>query len=315
MQWYYILLIILGFILLSFFITCYISYRLTFYSKNKKPKNDDIFVPDHSFYKKHRDIIITNIKEVREYKYIKLSTKSFDGLTLTGKYYESIKGAPIEIMFHGYRGTAERDLSTGVKRALLCGRNVLLVNQRGTYDSEGHTLTFGINERKDCVTWVNHVVKTFGDDVKILITGISMGAATVVMAASMDLPSNVKGAVADCGYDQPNVIIKKVMKDTLKLPIKLFYPIVKLSAKLFGKFDLEEYSPYESVKKSKIPIFFVHGDKDNLVPYEMSIKLYEACNSDKHLLIIKGADHGTSFLEDPETYIKEIVEFFEPYLK
>lgn len=313
MDWYYILLIILGVILLSFFITCYVSYRITFYSGKKKEITDEIKIPNISFYTKYKDIIIRDIKDVRTYEYTKMSIKSFDGLTLTGKYYENIKGAPIEIMFHGYRGSAELDLSTGVKRAFSCKHNVLLINQRGSIGSEGHVTTFGINESKDCVSWVNHIVKTFGEDVKIFIGGVSMGAATVLMAASMDLPKNVKAVVADCGFDEPGTIIKKVMKD-MKLPIKVFYPIVKLSAKLFGKFNLEEFSPYESVKKAKLPIIFIHGDEDGLVPCEMSVKMYEACVSDKHLLIVKGADHGVSYLVEPEKYVNELTEFTNKYI-
>ena len=177
----------------------------------------------------------------------------------------------MEILFHGYRGDAERDLSKGIERCFKLNRNALIVDLRGIGESEGNVITFGIKERKDCLTWINFAIKEFGNNVEIIITGISMGAATVMMASSMDLPKNVIGTLADCGYSSPKDIIKKVIKQ-IHLPTFIFYPLIKLGAKLFGKFNLEEYSPYESVQKSKVPIIFIHGNVDNFVPCDMSEK-------------------------------------------
>lgn len=311
MDWYYIVLIVLCFLIFIYFITCYICYRMAFYSKNSPKKNkDDIDIPLDDMFQEYKDIIIEDVTYTRSLPSKRFTIKSFDGLTLVGNYFECIKEAPIEIMFHGYRGSGERDLSTGVKRAFRCNRNALVVDQRASGNSEGHTITFGIKERFDCVDWANFVVKEFGDDVKIILTGISMGAATVLMASSMDLPKNVLGVLADCGYNKASDIIKKVIKD-MKLPVKLFYPFVKAGAKIFGKFNLEEYSPYEAVQKSKVPIIFIHGGNDDYVPCEMSKKLYEACVSKKTFVTIDNAGHGVSYIIDPEKYICELNSFFE----
>lgn len=310
MDWYYIILIVLLVILILLFLLTYICFKKTFYSKNKKRNNNDIYIPNDEIHQEYKDTIYQDVKDIRNLVYTKYSIKSHDGLTLTAKYYECNKNAPIEIMFHGYRGNAEIDLSTGVKRAFKCGRNVLLVSQRGSQGSDGHVITFGIKERFDCVDWVNFVVKEFGSDVKIILTGISMGAATVVMAGSMDIPSNVIGIIADCGYNKPKDIIIKVIQD-MKLPPKLIYPFIKLSAKIFGKFDLEEYSPLESVKKIKAPVFFVHGTGDTFIPIKMTEKLYDECISRKVLVPIKDGKHGTSYMKDPDLYITELEKFFK----
>lgn len=311
MDWYYIVLIVLCFLIFIYFITCYVCYRMAFYSKNSPKKNkDDIDIPLDDMFQEYKDIIIEDVTYTRSLPSKRFTIKSFDGLTLVGNYFECIKGAPIEIMFHGYRGSGERDLSTGVKRAFRCNRNALVVDQRASGNSEGHTITFGIKERFDCVDWANFVVKEFGDDVEIILTGISMGAATVLMASSMDLPKNVLGVLADCGYNKASDIIKKVIKD-MKLPAKLFYPFVKAGAKIFGKFNLEEYSPYEAVQKSKVPIIFIHGGNDDYVPCEMSKKLYEACVSKKTFVTIDNAGHGVSYIIDPEKYVYELNSFFE----
>lgn len=313
MDWYILLIIIAIFIVTSIFLISFICFKLTFYLKNKKASDpNSIILPDDLIFKKYNDIIIRDIKEVREYPHKEYTITSFDGLKLYGKYYENIPGAPIEIMFHGYKGSGERDLSTGVKRAFKCGRNAFLIDQRGCGNSEGHVTSFGINERLDCQTWAYYISKEFGSETKLFLTGISMGAATVLMASALELPENVAAILADCGYSKPSDIIKKVVKE-MKLPTKVFYPFIKLGAKIFGKFDLEQTSPYECVKHSKLPIIFIHGDNDELVPCDMSIKLYEACTSVKKLVTIHNAEHGVSYLVDPEKYIYELNNFFSEY--
>ena len=137
-----------------------------------------------------------------------------------------------------------------------------------------------------------------------------MGAATVLMASNLDLPSNVIGILADCGYDSPKNIIIKYIND-LHLPAKIFYPFVKLGALIFGHFNIEKASPIESVKEAKVPIIFIHGEKDTFVPCSMSEKLYKECISRKQLTIIKNAEHGISYLFEPETYVSALKEFFK----
>ena len=143
----------------------------------------------------------------------------------------------MEIMFHGYRGNAERDLSGGIQRCFALGRSVLLVDQRTSCGSEGNVISFGINEHRDCLSWVDFAVKHFGPDIKIILTGISMGASTVLMAAGKELPKNVVGVLADCGFSSAREIIKKCARD-LKIPADLIYPFIKLGAKIFGHFNL-----------------------------------------------------------------------------
>jgi alpha-beta hydrolase superfamily lysophospholipase len=308
-----ILLIIgitLGAIIIILFMTTLICYLMAIYNKNKQDKTDEITLPNFKMYQLFKEDIIHDIKAARSMEYQEFTIKSFDNLTLYARYFESFKGAPIELMFHGYRGSSERDLSTGIRRAKLCGRNAFIVDQRAHGKSEGHTISFGINERRDCLEWIKFVINHFGPDVKIVLTGISMGAATVMMTSNMDLPNNVIGILADCGYDSPKNIIKKYIAD-MKLPAKLFYPFVKLGAKIFGKFNLEEASAIEAVKNSKVPIILIHGTSDSLVPHQHSVNCYEACTSTKKLVSIKDAEHGVSYLHDPDTYVNELNAFIK----
>lgn len=311
----YILWWILGiavFLTAAVLVIAYICYRMAFYAKPRTPLGDKIEIPEGEIYEPFREPMERWAREVRAMPCESFSITSFDGLTLTGKYYEYAPGAPIELMFHGYRGSAERDLPGGVQRCFKLGRSVLMADQRCSGGSQGHTITFGIYEHLDCLKWVDFMVKHFGPDVKIILTGISMGASTVLMAAGKPLPGNVVGVLADCGFSSPKEIIRKVIAQ-MGLPVRLAYPFVKLAARLYGHFDLEEYTPIEAVKNARVPVIFFHGEDDDFVPCHMSREMYDACTAEKRLVTVPGAGHGLSYPIAPELYLTALREFFQPY--
>ena len=298
------------FFIAAVLILAYFCYRLAFYAPDRDPNAcDDLNIPQDEVYAPFRESIEKWATETQKLPHEEFSITSFDGLKLYGKFYEYKKGAPIELMFHGYRGTAERDLSGGVQRCFKLERSALIVNQRCSGKSEGNVISFGINERRDCHAWVDFMIEHFGPDVKIILTGISMGAATVLMAAGEPLPKNVIGVLADCGYNSPKDIIKKVIKQ-IGLPPCIGYFFVKLGARIYGHFDLEETSPEEALKKCTLPVIFIHGENDDFVPCEMSQKNYDACGSRKKIVTIKDAGHGLSYPVSPEQYLSELKEFF-----
>ena len=289
----------------------FVCFRMAFYISDKEKRENALhIIPPGEEYEAYADVMTAWQREVNTFPCEAFTVRSFDGLTLRGKYYERFPGAPIELMFHGYRGNAQRDLCGGVQRCFACGRNALIVDQRASGDSEGNIISFGINERKDCLSWVDFMVAHFGADVKIILTGISMGGATVLMAAGEELPDNVIGVLSDCGYTSPKEIICKVIGQ-MKLPANLCYPFVRLGARLFGHFDLEETSPVEALKKCSLPVFFTHGDADNFVPCGMSKEMYEQYTGEKYLYLAPGAGHGLAFPADQEKYLKALGAFFQ----
>ena len=288
----------------------YLCFRMAFYSPDRPAvPSDAIDIPEGAAYEEFREDMEKWAQDLRAMPHEEMSITSFDGLTLRGKFYEYAPNAPIELMFHGYRGTAERDLSGGVARCFQLGRSALLVDQRACSDSEGNVISFGINEHRDCLAWLDFAIQRFGKDVKIILTGISMGASTVLMVSDKDLPPNVLGILADCGFSSAKDIIKKVIRQ-MGLPAELGYPFVKLGAKLFGHFDLEAHSAVEAVKHATVPVIFFHGDGDDYVPCEMSRINYEACTSKKKLVIIPRAGHGLSYPVAPDVYLDALREFF-----
>lgn len=290
----------------------YYCYRIAFYAPPRRGgQTDEIPIPEGEIYEVFRETMENWVRENRALPQEDVEITSFDGLKLRGTYYEYAPGAPIELMFHGYRGSAERDLPGGVQRCFQVGRSALIVDQRCSGGSEGSVITFGILEHRDCLSWVDFMLRRFGPEVKIILTGISMGAATVMMAGAKPLPDNVIGILADCGYTSARAVIHHVIGQ-MGLPPRLCYPFVKLGARLYGHFDLEETSPLEALRSCKIPVIFYHGESDDYVPCEMSRENFNACASRKKLVTIPGAGHGLSYPVDPQTYLDTLRDFFGP---
>ncbi len=301
---------ILGGIVLLVLLTSFACFMLTFYAKKRKPRGENEYaLPPGRAYEAFRDELIGWAKKVRAMPCEEMEVKTPDGLTLRGRYYEYKRGAITEILFHGYKGDAERDMSGAIERCFAIGRNAILVDQRASGRSDGHVITFGIKERHDAVLWAEAAVRRFGKDERLILSGISMGAATVMMASVEALPPNVIAILADCGYSSPREVIRKVMKD-MGAPVAPLYPFVRLGARLFGGFDIEETSPMEAMKKCKLPVIFFHGDADRYVPHEMTVRLYEACAAEKKRFVsVSGAEHGLAFSVAKEAYLRAIAEF------
>ena len=247
-------------------------------------------------------------KEMEAVPYEEVYITSYDGLRLFARYYHVADGAPLQIQFHGYRGSGIRDFCGGNKLARESGQNTLLVDQRAHGRSEGDMITFGIRERYDCLAWAEYAVQRFGSDTPIFLTGISMGASTVLMASDLPLPKNVVGIIADCPYSSPEAIIRKVCGE-MGFPPVLAMPFVKLGAYLFGGLRFGSYSAEDSVARSDLPILLIHGEADNFVPCEMSHKIHSACRGRHEIHTFKDAEHGLSYLQDTPRYEKVVRAF------
>ena len=252
--------------------------------------------------------MIAWIDAMRAQPYRLCETRARDGLTLRGRYYETDPAAPIEILFHGYRGNPERDMSGAIERAFAVGHNALVVSQRAAGESEGRVITFGIRERWDCHAWVDYVIKAFGPSVRIMLSGVSMGAATVLMAAGEPLPENVYAILADCPYTSARDVIMTVMRSR-RLPARLLYPFVRLGARLFGHFDPDETSPLAAIARTRLPVILYHGEDDTFVPCEMSRRLSAAAASPCHLVTVPMANHALAYPKAPEAYLNALREF------
>ena len=289
------------------------AYRMTFYNKRKKEFNH-LFSPErkpsYPFVERSNELITRLMAE----PYEDVEITASDGMRLAGKYYHRRDGAPLDIMFHGYKSSAFHDFPGLALKILESGHNLLLVDQRGHGKSDGKTVSFGIKERFDCLDWTKYAVQRFGDDVQIVIIGNSMGAATVLYASELDLPPQVRGIIADCPFSSADRVIKnKVSK--MGLPVRPAFLLLRFGGMLFGGFDVCERTPLQAVRQAKLPLLLFHGTDDTLVPYEMSVELSEAYGGDVRLELFGGAGHGTSFLVDTPRYVRALHEFYEKILK
>lgn len=311
-----IIIAVLGLLVLLFMVTLYIVYRICFGAFHPKWTEEKVeyYAPSGKAYESYKEVIETGIRNVidaKEYETVEIT--SHDGLKLAGRYYHRKDGAPLVIFMHGYKGNFYRDGNGIFTYSKKYGFNVLLTHQRAHGLSEGKTITFGIKERYDCKSWAEYAINRFGTEQKILLGGLSMGAATVMMAADTGLPENVTGIMADCGFSSPKEILCSVM-ESLKMPSKLMYPMAKLAAKFYGGFDLEEASAVESLKNCNIPVLLIHGEGDDYVPSWMSVKCHEVCASDCELLLVPGFGHGMSYCHGPKAYEAALDSFFEKTL-
>lgn len=292
-----------------FVVSLFVLYDVIF-SGNKKYMSDERSLPKGEQFEPYHDTITTCVDQVLEVPYEAVEVMSYDGLRLAGRYYHLTDGAPLIIFFHGYRCSSLRDGNGIFLYTRKLGYNVLLVDQRVHGKSEGKTITFGVKERYDCKSWVEYAVERFGESQKIYICGLSMGAATVLMASDLGLPENVIGILADCPYSSPKEILCTVMR-RLGFPYKLTYYMAKLSARWIGGFDVEETSAIEAVKRSDIPILIIHGDADDFVPCSMSMDCQLAGEDHVELLLIEGAGHGMSHCVDTSSYENAVFRFFQ----
>lgn len=308
-----VILIIILLILSAVAAASYFCYRLAF-SVPKQSREALFEMPDTEQYAPYSAEARQMISDALEIPYKEAVVTSYDGCRLFGKCYIASADAPWLIMLHGYRSGAERDFCGGLKFGIDSGFNVLLVDQRAHGKSEGKCLTFGIKERYDCLTWINYVISQAGGSCKIALYGMSMGAATVLMAAGLCLPKNVACIVADCGYTSPKAIIKKVIRE-MHYPIFPTYALVRLGGMLFGGFDIEEYSAVQAMEKCDIPVLFIHGDDDRFVPCDMGRENHKHCRAEgKKLLIVPNAGHGMSYMSDKRAYLGTVSEFLKSAL-
>lgn len=238
--------------------------------------------------------------------------QTFDGLLL---HSMSAVNDPERwvILQHGYKSEG-RNLSYCAEKFYNWGFSVMLVDARGHGESQGNYRGMGWHDRLDIIQWISYINEHYGCRA-VLLYGISMGAATVMMASGEELPTNVKGVIEDCGYSS----VKKEMAYNLNFSYKLpAFPILNMASivcNLRAGFSLiRDGSCIKQLKKCKVPILFIHGDADTFVPFHMMEEVYNATSAPKEKLIIPGAKHGMACWDAPEKYWETIKKFSETYV-
>lgn len=247
----------------------------------------------------------------------RMQLTSADGLTLIGHLLRA-KTATDRFAFviHGHQ-CSSGEMGFIARMFYERGWNVFMPDHRAHGKSGGKYIGMGQLEKRDMIAWMNLLNETLGEDTKIAILGLSMGAATTMMAVGeADLPANVRCAVEDCGYTNAKDTFLSHMED-VKLPMWLKKMLVAASCayhRLLCGCRLREADAESALHRSRTPMLFIHGTHDSVVPFEMMRTLYDACPAPKKMFIVEGAAHGVCYFADPALYAQTVFDFVDPYM-
>ena len=207
------------------------------------------------------------------------------------------------IIIHGYNS-----------KGIYMGYNIIIPDLRGHGKSEGNYIGMGWHERYDILDLSNYIANTYNNS-QIVLFGVSMGASTVMSTSGETLPKNVKAIIEDCGYTSTWNQFSYQLKSLFKLPPFPLMHIASIICKLKSGYFISEASPIKQIKKSITPTLFIHGDKDDFVPFFMLDELYNASTVEKEKLIINGASHAKASYVNPKLYWSTIENFLNKYIK
>lgn len=237
------------------------------------------------------------------------------GARLHGYFFKAKQPTNRTVLaIHGYRceGGMREFLYFAPMYLEQFGMNLLLVDDYAHAQSEGKHIGFGWNDRLDCLRWIDWIIQNQGADSEILLQGVSLGAATVLMAAGEEgLPRNVRGVVADCAYSSVREELLHVSRLQFKVPSFPLYHIASLFCRLRAGYFFGQGDTLEQVRRIKVPVLFIHGEKDKFVPTEMVYRLYDACNAPKLLWTVPEAAHAECFLADSAGYEAQVEHLLE----
>jgi fermentation-respiration switch protein FrsA (DUF1100 family) len=236
--------------------------------------------------------------------------ESDDGLQLHG-YWVANEGHNYAIVVHGYSSRSDA-MATFGEAFHDRGMTVLLPDLRGHGQSEGAYIGMGWPDRLDMLRWIDRIIAQ-DPDARIVLYGISMGAATVMMTAGEALPPQVKVVIEDCGYTSVWDEFTVQLRDQFSLPPFPLLQVASLTTKIRAGYFFSEASALNQVKKAQVPMLFIHGDQDTFVPFWMMQPLYDAAQGPKGMLVVQGAGHGQAATTDPEGYWGAVDAFLEKH--
>lgn len=294
----------------SVFVSEYL-FKIIIYRQKKSSSQKDIDAVA-SWYR-HYPIAKEGRRWLEGMPYINVYIKSFDGLRLYGALLENYSDK-IVICVHGFTGSGKKDFASLAQAYYKNGYNVLLVDNRAHGQSEGKYVGFGVLDRLDLRNWVKYVINRFGSNVQIFLHGISMGAATVLMASSI-VPKNVRGIIADCGFTSVYEIFEYVLKRDYHLPKFPIIYLTNIMSKIRAGYGYKDVNTTAEIARSDIPILFIHGENDEFVPLWMTMKNYSHCKAYKELFIVRESEHAESHYIDKKGYERRILTFIEKISK
>lgn len=265
-------------------------------------------------YARYYNCIVASDAWLKEHQARDVYMTSFDGLKLHAYWIPSENPRGTVLLAHGYRSTFLVDFGLAFAFYHALGMNILVPHQRSHGKSEGSYITFGVKESEDMKCWIDYHNKHYGN-YQMILSGLSMGASTMLYLADQNLPQNVKCIIADCGFTSPKAILDVVFQSVVHVPSGPSLWAANLFARVFAGFSLSQKDTRKVLKHAKYPVLMIHGKADDFVPCQMTEQGYALCSSEKEILLVDDAGHGVSCLKDKETYTKRILAFLEKHLE
>lgn len=239
---------------------------------------------------------------------------AFDDVSLKGYYLSAEKPTNKMVVFaHGYLGNAKDMGLFGKYYHEELGYNLFTPDLRGHGESGGDYYGFGWHDRLDIIDWLDQLVAE-NPDAEIVLHGLSMGAATVLMASGEDLPENVRLIIADSPYTSVYDLFAYQLDRMFHLPDQLVLPSMSVLTNMRAGYSLKEASALDQVQKATVPILYIHGEADTFVPTNMTEELANHTKSEHEVITFPDANHGESIVLHREAYLNEMTSFIEKYL-
>ena len=238
--------------------------------------------------------------------------RSADGTELTGHWFPAENAKRVILAFHGWRARWSRDFSLIAPFWKREGCSLLLAEQRGQNGSACRYMGFGLTERFDCLAWAQWAAREF-PDTPVYLAGVSMGGTSVLMAADLELPEQVRGIMADCAFTSPDGIWEHVVRDNLHLPYAPRRGLVDAICRRKTGYGASEFSTLRSLAAAKVPVLLIHGSDDRFVPISMAYENCKACSAPRRIAVIPGAGHGMSYYTDPAAYEQAMRGFWKDF--
>lgn len=211
----------------------------------------------------------------------------------------------VAVLVHGYKCQALSMLKMGYMFHHELGYNILLPDLAAHGRSQGEVIGMGWTDRLDVLRWMQVANDLFRADsamTRMVVMGISMGAATVMCVSGEPQPPYVKAFIEDCGYTSVWDEFAGEARNQFGVPeFPLLYTTSALCKLRYG-WSFGQASPLNQVKKCRLPMLFIHGDADDYVPTRMVHPLYEAKPQPKQLWLAPGAGHDRSYNLYPDQY-------------
>ena len=307
-----ILWILTVILLLILFSGIYVFFQACVRHKELPWMNEEVI--KKTGYARFYQTILSSDEWLKKHKAQDVYIHSNDGLKLHAYWIPAENPIGTILLAHGYRSTYLVDFGLAFPFYHGLGMNILVPSQRSHGLSEGRYITFGVKESEDMRCWIEYHNENYGMH-QMVLSGLSMGASTMLYLADQVLPCNVKCIIADCGFTSPKAILDVVFRSVVHLYSGPTLFVADVMAQIFAGFHLKEKDTVRVLEKAKLPVLMIHGAADDYVPCSMTQLGFEACRGEKELLIVDGAGHGVSCLVDRLTYKNRILSFLGKYVE